>query len=411
MKKNYNPASVLFKASILAISIDGTASGVVSGAIPVMQQSFSRLPSYLVESISTLPSLSILLFVMLSSFFTKSIGYKKTVLIGLMISFLSGIAPFFLDNIYLILAMRFLFGAGIGMLNPLSYSIISYFYDGNERAQMFGLISTVSNFASVILTAAAGLLLQYSWRSSFLTYFILLAVFFLVLFFIPDVKINEEADGRKTDTFTALKTMNKSVLLYVICMFVLFSVFMTVNIKLGSLVTEAGYGTPTEASFLLSLSSLTGIFIGIIFGFVYKVLQEKIFSIALALMSIAYFFLAHARSLVMAGLLIVLLASAFSFLATYIFLRVSQLAPKEMNNVVSSITLMAINLGGFLSPYTMSLIADVSGNSTPASSLVSCGVIVAILLVCVLVGQSLSGKGIRKVRKEEHGNGKISNQS
>ena len=224
MKKNYNPSSVLFKASILAISIDATASGVVSGAIPVMQESFSGLPSYLVESISTLPSLSILLFVMLSSFITKRIGYKKTVLLGLMISFLSGIAPFFLNNIYLILAMRFLFGAGIGMLNPLSYSIISYFYDGNERAQMFGLISTVSNFASVILTAAAGLLLQYSWRTSFLTYFILLAVFFLVLFFVPDVHINEEETAtEKTGIFSALKTMDKAVLLYAICMFILLS--------------------------------------------------------------------------------------------------------------------------------------------------------------------------------------------
>lgn len=397
MKKNYNPSSVLFKASILAISIDATASGVVSGAIPVMQESFSGLPSYLVESISTLPSLSILLFVMLSSFITKRIGYKKTVLLGLMISFLSGIAPFFLNNIYLILAMRFLFGAGIGMLNPLSYSIISYFYDGNERAQMFGLISTVSNFASVILTAAAGLLLQYSWRTSFLTYFILLAVFFLVLFFVPDVHINEEETANeKTGIFSALKTMDKAVLLYAICMFILFSVFMTVNIKLGSLVTEGGYGTATQASFLLSLSNLTGIIIGVIFGFVYKTLQEKIFPIALALMGIAYFFLAHASSLLTAGLLIILLASAFSFLSTFIFLRVSQLAPKEMNNVVSSIMLVAINLGGFLSPYTMSLIATLSGNSTPASSLVACGVIVIGLLACVLVGKFFTGKKLVK---------------
>ncbi|MFV0560361.1 MAG: MFS transporter [Enterococcus sp.] len=386
MNKNYNPSSVLFKASILAISIDATASGVVSGAIPVMQESFSHAPSYLVESISTLPSLSILLFVLLSSLVTKRIGYKKTVLLGMMISFLSGIAPFFLDNIYLILVMRFLFGAGIGLLNPLSYSIISYFYSGNERAQMFGLISTVSNFASVILTALAGLLLQYTWRASFLTYFVLLAVFFLVLFFVPDVKINEEST-EKTSFFSELKTINKTVLLYGVCMFVLFSVFMTVNIKLGSLVVENGYGTATQASFLLSLSNLTGIIIGVIFGFVYKNLGHKLFPISLAVMSSAYFLIAQSTSLVMTGGIIVLLASAFSFLSTFIFLRVSQLAPKEMNNVVSSMMLVAINLGAFLCPYTMSLIAKISGSSTPNASLTACGFIVLGLFATVVLGK------------------------
>lgn len=383
---NYNPSSLLFKASILAISIDATASGVVSGAIPLMQQSFSQYPTYLVESISTLPSLSILLFVLLSSFIIKRLGYKKTVLLGIMVSFLSGIAPFFLDNIYLILVMRFLFGAGVGMLNPLSYSIISYFYEGNERAKMYGYISTVSNLASAILTALAGILLQISWQTSFLTYFVLLGVFLLVFFLVPEVKIETEETKEKKNIASYLKSINKGVFAYGLCMFLLFTVFMTVNIKLGLLITGKGYGNATEASFILSLSSLTGIIIGLIFGYVYKLLKVKIFPIALFVMGVTFFLLAGSNQLALTGAFIVLLASAFSFLTTFIFLRVSQLVPKEKNNVVSSIMLVAINLGGFLAPYTMKMIADVAGSQEPSASLIACGVIVLALFVIVLVG-------------------------
>jgi MFS family permease len=383
--KSYNPASFIFKASILAISIDATASGVVSGAIPLLKESFAKAPTALVESISTLPSLSIMLFVLLSSFITKAIGYKKTVLLGLFISFLSGIAPFFLDNLYLILVSRFLFGAGIGMLNPLSYSIISYFYEGDTRAKMFGLISTVSNTASVILTAFVGLLLTISWKASFLTYFVLLAVFFLVLFFVPDVKIEEEKGEGKTNIFHELRNIDKRVFACAAGMFILFSIFMTINIKLGLLITGKGYGDATQTSFILSLSNLTGIVIGVIFGNVYKHVKEKLFPIMLIVMALGLFGLISSGNIFVTGGMIIVLAAAFSFMSTYLFLRVSNLVPKEKNNIVSSIMLIAINLGGFLAPYVMAGLALLAGTEAPSSSLMICAFILLGVWVIVMM--------------------------
>ena len=396
MKKDYDVSSFLFKASILAISIDATTAGVISGAIPLMQKNFSKVPNYLVESISTLPNLSIMLFVLLSPLITKKMGYKKTVLTGLMLSFLSGIAPFFLHNIYLILASIFIFGAGVGMLNPLSYTIVSYFYNGTERAKMFGFISTVSNLASVLMTALAGILLQISWQTSFLTYFILLGVFLLVFFVVPEIEKENEQIGTKQSIYSELKALNKSVFAYAFCTFVLFSVFMTFNIKISSLITTRGYGSATDASFILSLTSLTGMFIGVIFGFVHKVLKDKIFPLFIFLMGIAFFLIPTSNQLVMTGAMIIMLAGSFSFLATFIFLKISEIVPTEKNNIVSSINLVATNLGAFLAPYTMKMISLIAGNSSPGSALTACGVIVLILLVIVL-GKNYLGKNKKMI--------------
>ncbi|WP_167630156.1 MFS transporter [Listeria valentina] len=396
--ENRNPASLLFKISVLAISIDATATGIINGAIPLMQESFNDYPKYMVESIATLPNLAILLFIILSSFITKKLGVKKTVLLGMMISFISGIAPFFFDNFYLILASRFLFGAGIGMLNPLSYSVISFFYKGNERAQMYGYISTVSNLASVILTALAGVLLQISWQTSFLAYFVLLAVFFLVLFVVPDVKIEKE-EVKKTKILEELKGLNKSVFAYVLCMFVLFTVFMTFNIKISSLITSVGYGSATEASFILSMTGMTGIIIGIIFGYVYKFLKMKIFPIALIVMSISFFLIVLSKNLWMTSIFVIMLASAFSFLGTFIFLRLSQIVPDDKTTIVSSLNLVAINLGGFLAPYTMEAISIISGSKLPSSSLIACGIIIFALFV-ISIGAQFFRKSSSQIKTD-----------
>ena len=262
--------SFLFKASILGISIDTTAAGVISGAIPVIRQSFPDVASSLIESITTLPSLAILIFVAISPLVTKKIGYKNTASLGLLISFISGIFPVFMNSIYAILVCRFLFGAGIGLLNPLSYSIVSYFYDGNERAQMFGFIGTVSNLASTLLTMLAGVLLQISWRFSFLTYFILLVVLLLVITFLPKMDIQQE--NKKISIMKNLRRLNLKTYSFFISMFFMQFIFMTLMTKLALLITNAGYGSATSASFILSFTSLTGMIVGVLFGKVHQII-------------------------------------------------------------------------------------------------------------------------------------------
>lgn len=382
--------SFWFKASILSIAIDSTVSGVVSGAIPLLIKSFPNAPQSVVESISSLPSLAIMICVVLSPFVTKKIGYKRTVLLGLFISFLAGIAPAFISNIYGILASRLVFGAGIGLLNPLSYSIVAYFYDGNERSQMYGLIGTVSNLASVILTALVGILLQYSWHYSFLTYFVLLGILLLVHFILPemDIQVTDKKDSER-DSF---KKMDHRVYYYAIIMFFLFLVFMTFNVKFGLLVTGKGYGSVSQATYLLSLTSIVGMGVGVIFGFIHKVLKTALLPVAMTGMALSYFLIAKSNHLFITAIGVVLLAMFFTFSTTSIFLRVSEVTPKSLNNAAASIELVVVNVGIFVSPYFMGTVGKMIGDSSPETILYICGAILVICVVVMVIGAGLQKK-------------------
>lgn len=375
--------SFLFKASILVISIDTTAAGVISGAIPVIRQSFPDVASSLIESITTLPSLAILIFVAISPLVTKKIGYKNTASLGLLISFISGILPVFMNSIYAILVCRFLFGAGIGLLNPLSYSIVSYFYDGDERAQMFGFIGTVSNLASTLLTMLAGVLLQISWRFSFLTYFILLVVLLLVITFLPKMDIQQE--NKKISIMKNLKRLNLKTYSFFISMFFMQFIFMTLMTKLALLITNAGYGSATSASFILSFTSLTGMIVGVLFGKVHQILGTKMFPLFILILSASSILITQSNNLLLTGILVIVMAASFTFLSPYMFLRVSELCPKDLTNFCNSLALVFINISVFLTPYIQQGIGAIIGIQTPVASLIISGVVgIAVLIVVLL---------------------------
>ncbi|WP_195701136.1 MFS transporter [Companilactobacillus futsaii] len=383
MQKVKNKHSFWFKASILSIAIDSTVSGVVSGAIPLMVKSFPNAPQSIVESISSLPSLAIMLAVMISPFVTTKIGYKKTVLIGLFISFLAGIAPAFAPNIYLILAFRLIFGFGIGLLNPLSYSIVAYFYEGDERSSMYGLIGTVSNLASWILTGLVGVLLQYSWHYSFLTYFVLLIILVLVYFVLPEMDIKTEKTSSSKANFLQ---MDHRVYYLAVVMFFLFMVWMTFNQKFGLLVTGKQFGNASQATYILSLTAPIGMIVGVAFGLLHKWLKNSLLPIAMIVLAIAFAVTSYANSLFMAGAGVVLAAISFTCCSTSIFLRVSEITPKELNNAASSVELIVTNIGIFVAPYFMSMIGSFMGNSESDTMLKVCAVILIAMAVVMIVG-------------------------
>ncbi len=93
---------------------------------------FSDRTTAQVQSILTLPSMAILIFILLSSWFIKA-RQKRTVCLGLLIALVGGILPAFTMNFGLILFARILFGAGLGLFNSMTVSLIGDNFTGAEQ--------------------------------------------------------------------------------------------------------------------------------------------------------------------------------------------------------------------------------------------------------------------------------------
>ncbi len=194
MKNKY-----MLKISLLSVSLLMGTAAAINGNIPALADAFINIPLSLVEMISTLPSLFLMISVLISTTIAKKIGYKRTIAIGIALVAVAGFIPVVVNNFYIILVSRAIFGFGIGLFNSLVVALVNYFYDNEQRSKMFGFQSAFEGMGGLAVTFISGQLLNISWNASFLAYMIAFPILVLFITFVPKVstdKITEKINLR-----------------------------------------------------------------------------------------------------------------------------------------------------------------------------------------------------------------------
>ncbi len=177
----------LAKASILSISLlTVMASAAISPALAKISQAFPGVDKTLIKLVLTLPSLLIIPFSILAGQLVRKMRKKTILFIGLVIYFLGGVGGAFAQTITQLLVVRAFFGIGVGLIIPLSTSLIADFYQGPQRAKMMGLSGSVSHLGGVIFLLVSGWVACISWRYAFGVYGLSLIIFLMVLFWLPE---------------------------------------------------------------------------------------------------------------------------------------------------------------------------------------------------------------------------------
>lgn len=181
------------KVGILSISLlTVMASAAISPALAKIRQAFPGTDITLIKLVLTLPSLLIIPFSLLGGWLASRIRKKTILLIGLVIYFLAGVGGGFARSIPQLLIIRGLFGIGVGLIIPLSVSLIADFYEKEERAKMMGLSGSVSHFGGVVFLLLSGWLACMSWRYAFGVYGLSALIMIIVFFWLPEPQIKKE---------------------------------------------------------------------------------------------------------------------------------------------------------------------------------------------------------------------------
>lgn len=123
-----------------------------------------------IEMLVTIPNLGIMIFVLVSGFFASHLGEKRMIMLGLLVATVAGLAPLVTNNYFVILSSRFLLGAGIGLVNPLAYSLLNILYTSNESATLLGYANAITSLCGAVTAAVAGYLALITWHATFLIY-------------------------------------------------------------------------------------------------------------------------------------------------------------------------------------------------------------------------------------------------
>ena len=349
MKRN-----LLVKIGILSVSMLVGTIAAINGNIAIIAQSFPDVPLSTVELISTIPSFALIISVLCSSYIARVLKPKTTILTGVLIAAVSGILPYFVSNIYVVLASRAAFGFGVGLFNSLLVTYISSLFDGEDRTSMIGLHQAMGSGGGIIITFISGQLLKYGWQVSFLSYAICFISLILFVLFVPKIAMPQAAKNSTEGSGSM-----SAVFPWMILIFLTMTCYMTYGIKISSLIKEGGYGSASTGSYVIMALCAGSLITGSSFAKLLKALDRKLLAAGYLITGIAMLLLSISRSEFLTIAAGVISGLGNACIMPYIL---NHLNSRNLKNaaLASSLMYVAYNLGSALSPYGAIVIQSIS---------------------------------------------------
>ena len=348
------------KASILALSLVLTTAFSISSSLPAMFQYYKNYSSSQVELLVSLPSIGIMSLLMFNSVLERFVSERFMIILGLILYSICGLIPFFNQSYNLVFASRFVFGLGLGMMNPRAIAIISERFQGRERVQMLGYRGSAEVVGMAVLTLAVGQLLHFGWTTTFLVYTVGFIVLALYLMFVPYEK-NESDKHKHLKSVRKMtrKQINLSIFLaFIAGMIVCANVAITLRIP--SLVLQAEIGNAETASWILSCMQLVGILAGVSFASLVSVLKNRLLTVTGIVFGLSQVMIGFSSQIWLLSLSALLAGFAYSVSLTAVFHIVSEKLPTHLVNRATAIVVLGCSSGASVSTFVLSLIGIIS---------------------------------------------------
>lgn len=359
------------KIAFLGISFMLTSAYAINGAMPQMTRALG-VSATQVQALATTPSIVVTVFVLLSSFIAAKLGDKKTIMLGMLLVGFAGIVPFFVTSYPIILVSRMVLGAGFGIFNSLAVSMIAVMYQGQTRATMLGWRAAVEQIGQAVLTFIAGLLLNFGWQTTFLVYLLAFPILYLFYVRVPDTTEMLAADQKnnKKTHINRNVPQNISPLVWVLTLFAAFIVidYMAIQLSFPFMAQSLGV-SGLLVSTILSLMLVAAMVGGLVYGGMQKLFGRFTLQVGLLLMVLSNFLVAFSNgNFVILTIGVLLIGFPMQLISPFIFSQLPNLAPLKKQPFVTSIVLIGFNVGVFVEPFALSLLAKIMGNETHSVS-------------------------------------------
>lgn len=180
--------SKMLMPAILSISLlTVMASTAVSPALSSIKEAFPDISNTSAKMVLTLPSLVMIPFSLLSGWFSTRMNKKWLVLLGMALYILFGVGGGFVQSFTQLIIVRALFGIAIGILMPLSNTLIFDLVDESKRSKMMGLAGSSNQLGGMLFLSVSGVLTGFSWRYSFGVYALALLSIVMILIWLPSM--------------------------------------------------------------------------------------------------------------------------------------------------------------------------------------------------------------------------------
>lgn len=364
------------KAALLSVSLMIGSQTAISPALPAMIEQFSDLSRNAVESLSTIQCLPIIFMVMASALLSERFGKKRVVTFGLALCAVAGFVPFVCQDYAVILVSRLLFGVGIGCLNSLAVSLVGDFFEGQERATLMGIRSSMETLSTAALSALVGVLIAFGWHWAFAIYLIAVPILIAFVILVPDRPVpvgmaDVEVEGDSGHVINAA-IVGLAVFAGLTCM-----VANGFVIRVPSIIEDGGMGTAAQAGFVVSVTTISGTLAGFSYGSLHRLLGRHVITLACALMVAGTALCYRADSVLVLGLAGVLLDFAWPLIISHVMNVVPERSAKGSATISTAFIVAATAVTSLLAPTALNVIGAILGTVSLAAPFVVYAVMIA----------------------------------
>ena len=347
----------IVKAAILCIGIQDISAGAATPALGVIVEAFPHVNPSIVMMIATIPSLCMVLFSPIYAKLTEFMNKKTILRIAIVLFMIGGVAPAFLNDIYLILASRFVFGIAIGFVFPMVIDLVVLLFDGQERQNMLGFIGTVASIGGILFQTLGGMLANTDWHYCFFAYLVSIIFFGFSLIFLPEPgkRPRQVKDGVKHKI-----VMTPGAWMFCI-MFGFWELFFYVLVTNTSIVIlSENLGTPGSIGIALSLLTVASLITSTLYGLISKYTKETTITLAyiLTLAGFIIFYFGHTYGMITGGIIVVGLGMGLTLPG--ITAKSTSLVPKESSTFVVSMITTFMGVGAFCETFFLNLILNIT---------------------------------------------------
>ncbi|MBT1172340.1 MFS transporter [Bifidobacterium sp. MA2] len=390
MTKEVKKYGLNVQLAVLAVSLLLTSSNIINGILPQIRDGL-HVSNAAAELLSTTPSLTALVTLLLSPAMARFFGLKNTIGLGVVLVGVSGVVPMFVNDYTVILISRIVLGLGLGCYNSLAVAIIQVMWSGDTRSTLLGIRGAFENIGQMILTALVGVLASaFGWQGSFSAYILAFAALAWFWIVVPDVKLasDEGTDDSADEGGDVFAEKSNYV---VLTLFALFAAGYLIAMQSGfvrwAAVTQEALGADFNTSTVMSIGVAAGIVSGFGFGALNRFLGDmNTLYLGIAIEALGCFLLYFAD-----GSWPLLVASIICFyvpgpiLGPWLFNQLPKYATKSQQAFWSTAIMIGFHVGIFLAPLAMTAVETVLGSTDLAVSFLPFGVALLLIIVGVFV--------------------------
>lgn len=350
---------ILLKMAILSVSLLTIMSGAaISPALGNIALAFPEANETTIKLLLTVPSVMIIPFIYVSSYLTRRYSKKHILFVGMFFYFIGGLGGGLMSSIEMILVCRAILGIGVGLLMPISTSLVADFFDGEERTATMGQVSATTNLGGVVLFIMSGVLASMSWRVAFGVYALVLISAIIVFLFLPKT----EPDRVKKGTVRA--RMPKQIYAFGAAMFFIVLSFYSIPSNIALFMQQEGIGDSQQAGVVIAVGTATGFVAGLLLRRLNRFLQTYYVMTQLILMAVGFFVISLASQTLILGLGVGFMGFGFGALMPIIFDQVTRYVPRAQTVQAMAIVTSMLFFGQFFSPIILDGIGFLFSNDT-----------------------------------------------